>query len=75
MTDYRKRAAAGFRRKTSVVSCFRSRRDRHRDDDGERGSVLVEFALALPIFAVMLFRMIHFGLVFTVGRRYATVVP
>ena len=30
---------------------------------GERGSVLVEFALILPIFAVMLFGMIQFGLV------------
>ncbi len=30
----------------------------------ERGSVLVEFALVIPIFAIMLFGMIQFGLVF-----------
>ena len=36
---------------------------RRRGSD-ETGSVLVEFALILPIFAAMLFGMIQFGLVF-----------
>ena len=35
---------------------------RHRD---EAGATLVEFALILPVFAVMLFGMIQFGLAFT----------
>ena len=35
---------------------------RHRD---ESGATLVEFALILPVFAVMLFGMIQFGLAFT----------
>jgi hypothetical protein len=39
------------------------RRGGHAGD--ERGSVLVEFALVIPIFAFMLFGMIQFGLAFT----------
>jgi hypothetical protein len=35
-----------------------------RRSDSNEGSVLVEFALVLPIFAIMLFGMIQFGLVF-----------
>jgi Flp pilus assembly protein TadG len=39
------------------------KRDRQRGDDS--GAALVEFALVLPVFALMLFGMIQFGLAFT----------
>ncbi len=44
------------RRKRRIVAWRRS--------DSDEGSVLVEFALVFPIFAIMLFGMIQFGVVF-----------
>ncbi len=44
------------RRKRRIVAWRRS--------DSDEGSVLVEFALVFPIFALMLFGMIQFGFVF-----------
>jgi hypothetical protein len=49
------------------TAAFRGRRwprNRCRGCDDDNGSVLIEFALVLPIFAAMLFGMIQFGLVF-----------
>ena len=43
-----------------------------RRSDSDEGSVLVEFALVFPIFALMLFGMVQFGLVFTVGLPCGT---
>ncbi|HLG67570.1 MAG TPA: TadE family protein [Acidimicrobiales bacterium] len=42
----------------------RPARDRERRADGEDGASLVEFALVLPVFALLLFATIDFGLVF-----------
>lgn len=47
-----------------AVGTSRFHRQRYRVRRGERGSSLVEFAVILPIFALMLFGMIDFGMVF-----------
>jgi Flp pilus assembly protein TadG len=54
---------AGVGRPNSVFRCYRCLAESRRDD-GEKGSVLVEFVLVFPIFALMLFGMVQFGLVF-----------
>lgn len=41
-----------------------TRRGNRQREEGERGASLVEFALILPIFAILLFGLIDFGLVF-----------
>jgi Flp pilus assembly protein TadG len=47
-----------------VLERRRPHRARGFRRDDERGSVLVEFALVIPIFALMLFGMVQFGLAF-----------
>lgn len=50
---------------TAIALLRRSRRGRRRRYLGESGAALVEFALILPVFALMLFGMVQFGLAFT----------
>jgi hypothetical protein len=56
------------RGRSKVGAKIETRRSRRiaawRRSNGDEGSVIVEFALVFPIFAIMLFGMIQFGLVF-----------
>jgi Flp pilus assembly protein TadG len=58
----------GIRGRSKVGAKIETRRKRRifawRRSDSDEGSVIVEFALVFPIFAIMLFGMIQFGLVF-----------
>jgi len=46
------------------MTAFGSQHHSRRPRDGERGASLVEFALILPVFALLLFGLIDFGMVF-----------
>ncbi len=53
----------GIGRRSPLLAIVRSCGRRHRRPD-ENGASLVEFAIILPVFALMLFGMIQFGLGF-----------
>ncbi len=54
----------GIGRRSPLLAIVRSCGRRHRRPD-ENGASLVEFAIILPVFALMLFGLIQFGLAFT----------